>query len=684
MIKKYVFGTPLETGAVTADVAPEKSTPEEVGIVDKTDCVAFVKELEDDDRIYGLGENIRGINKRGWIYESYATDDGIHSETLKSIYGVHNFIIIDCKKPFGIFVDAPFKVTFDLGYTYMDKAIITPQGRDFNLYIINGNSLSDIVRNFRKAIGKSYLAPFWSFGYIQSRWGYKSADECRQVVKEFRDNGVPIDGLCLDLDYMDSCKVFTTNEKDFPNFEGFVKEMSDSNVHLVPIIDAAVKAEKGYCISDEGVENNYFCKDENDNDYVGCVWPGHTYFPDYLNPDAGKWFASKYKYYTDMGIDGFWNDMNEPAIFFSKKSLDALKNDICENKERDFGANDYFALRHRVNFLWDYKEIYHNVNGKKIRHDKVHNMYGYMMTKSASQGLEEIAPDRRFLLFSRSSYIGMHRYAGIWTGDNQAWWSHLLLSLKQLPSLNMCGFLYIGSDIGGFNSNTTEDLSLRWHALSVFVPLMRNHNGSDRPQEWFRFIHKDWFRDLIKSRYRLLPFIYSEYLKAVHNDDMMFRPLRFVYENDSLAAEIEDQLMIGDSVMIAPVYTQNAKGRFVYLPEEMLMVKMYGDEIETEEYEKGRHYIEVPYNCVLFFIKKGALIPLYDCAMSTKELNKNKISVLCFSDEGSAEYEMYSDDGVTKSSKVKKLEILVENEFAYCNSNDIEVTVLADYLNTLF
>ncbi len=684
MIKKYVFGNPLDTGAVTENMHAEDSPVEGLTVTSRQGKITFSRALEPNDRIYGLGENVRGINKRGWIYESYSNDDGIHSETLKSIYGAHNFIVFDCKTPFGVFVDAPFKVTFDLAYSDMDEAVITSDGTDLKLYMVYGTDILDIVRCFRKSIGKSYKAPFWAFGYIQSRWGYKSADECRSVVREFRDNKVPLDGLCLDLDYMDGFRVFTTNPNDFPDFEKFAKEMRGENVHLIPIIDAAVKAEKGYGICDEGVAGNYFCKDENGGDYLGCVWPGRTYFPDYLNEKAGEWFSSKYSFYTKMGIDGFWNDMNEPAIFYGQSQLDNFRDKVIAKKDEEYSAQDYFDLRHNALYMWDYKDIYHNINGKKVRHDRVHNLYGYKMTQSAAKGLEGIEPDKRFLLFSRSSYIGMHRYAGIWTGDNQAWWSHLLLSLQQLPSLNMCGFLYLGSDIGGFNSNTTEDLSLRWHALSVFVPLMRNHNGSDRAQEWFSFKHKEWFRDIIKARYRILPFIYSEYLKAAENYDMMFKPLSFVYKDDETTAEIEDQLIIGDSVMIAPVYKQNAKGRFVYLPEEMLMVKMYGETIETEEFEKGWQYVEVPYNCVLFFIKKGALVPLYDCAESTADLDKSRLSVLCFCDEGNAEYEMFTDDGVTKSGKIKKLEILVENEFAYCNSNNIKVNVLADYLNNLF
>ena len=181
----------------------------------------------------------------------------------------------------------------------------------------------------------------------------------------------------------------------------------------------------------------------------------------------------------------------------------------------------------------DYKRFYHNVNGEQVRHDKVHNLFGYNMTRSAGEAFERISPDKRILMFSRSSYIGMHRYGGIWTGDNCSWWSHILLNLKMMPSLNMCGFLYTGADLGGFGANTTRDLLLRWLALGVFTPLMRNHAAlGTREQEPYQFEHIEDFRNVIGVRYRLVPYLYSEYMKSSLNDDMYFIPLAFVYPDD--------------------------------------------------------------------------------------------------------------------------------------------------------
>ncbi|MBO5278989.1 MAG: alpha-glucosidase, partial [Lachnospiraceae bacterium] len=287
----------------------------------------------------------------------------------------------------------------------------------------------------------------------------------------------------------------------------------------------------------------------------------------------------------------------------------------------------------------DYKRFYHNVNGKMVRHDLVHNLFGFNMTRAAGEALQKMAPDRKMLLFSRSSYIGMHRYGGIWTGDNQSWWSHILLNLKMMPSLNMCGFLYAGADLGGFGSDTTRDLVLRWFALGVFTPLMRNHAAlGTREQECYQFEHIEDFRHVIGVRYRLIPYLYSEYLKAAENDDMYFRPLGFDYPDDRRAVETEDQLMLGKEAMIAPVYTQNVSGRYVYLPEEMKLIKFMPDgSIYEEVLAQGTHYIEVALNEVPLFIRKGKCIPVVDTAESVDEIDMRTVRYVGY--EG-AEYEL--------------------------------------------
>ncbi len=671
MVKKYVYGRPFETYAVVnaenvSDAAESekreffreadmKKALEPYGGItwdepeDGNDAPAmqYRVRMSDGDVVYGLGENVRGINKRGWVYESKCSDDPNHTESKRSLYGAHNFIIIaDADNPAaskGLFIDYPGRVIFDIGYLDKNELVITVCSGNFTAYVVSpamdsadssDNHLYSIVRQFRHIIGKSYVPPRWAFGYQQCRWSYMSADEVCGVVDSYRKRNIPIDAVYLDIDYMERYKDFTVNKETFPDFADFVKKMREKHIHLVPIIDAGVKIEDGYDTYEEGIKNGYFCKEADGEDFVAGVWPGRVHFPDVLNEDARRWFGHGYKVLLDAGIDGFWNDMNEPAIFYSEKHLKEVFDKIDDYKGKNLDIQSFFEFKGMVegvaNNLGDYERFYHRATQPDgevvVRHDHVHNLYGFNMTRAASESFKELAPDKDILMFSRASYIGMHRYGGIWTGDNHAWWSHILLSLKMLPSLNMCGFMYVGSDVGGFNDNTTEELLMRWMGLAVFVPLMRNHAAAGtRYQELYRFTDTDTFKNIVTMRYALIPYLWEAYRRAVEQDTLMYRPLGFEHPEDKVAVATEDQLYVGEDIMICPVYTQNAVGRYVYLPEPMTMVRMKSaDEYELEKYEAGHYFVEIPAQEIVFFIRDGHRIPLYKSAEYTEAVFGNE------------------------------------------------------------
>ena len=661
MIRKYTYGAPLRTDAVTSEI-PAESGALSYGAVCTKDGFSFTYTMDSDAVVYGLGEATRGINKRGYCYISDCTDDPNHTEDKRSLYGAHNFIVVWGKETFGLFFDYPSRLTFDIGYTRMDTLTVSCGNADLDLYVITGSSPYDIVKQFRHIIGRSYIPPKFAFGFGQSRWGYRTKEDFRKVARGYRENHIPLDMIYMDIDYMDSYKDFTLGEQ-FAGFPEFVREMKDSHIRLIPIIDAGVKVEDGYDIYEEGVQNRYFCQREDGSDFVAAVWPGDTHFPDFLDPDARKWFGDKYRFLTDQGIEGFWNDMNEPAIFYSREGLDeakALARKFADGEDgRWDGAGSVGVwqmgdkLQSLANSPEDYRRFYHKINGTKVRHDKVHNLYGFNMTRAAGEAFDRIDPGRRFLMFSRSSYIGMHRYGGVWTGDNKSWWSHILLNLKMMPSLNMCGFLYAGADLGGFGADTTRELLLRFLALGVFTPLMRNHAAmGTREQECYQFENIEDFRHVIGVRYRLLPYLYSEFMKAALNGDLYFKPLAFVYPEDKMAVRIEDQLMLGNEIMIAPVYEQNGKGRYVYLPEEMKFVKFLPDgSISEELLGQGIHYVDIALNEVPLFIRKGKCIPVAETAECVEEIDTEHLRMIGYD---GAEYVLYDDGGVHKDYENEK------------------------------
>lgn len=651
MIKKYVYGNPFPTDAVVESI---KKSEDKLPFFEVNGNGEYVYHLLEDDIVYGLGEQVRGINKKGWKYISWNYDNPNHQEDTQSLYGAHNFIIISGSVTFGAFFDYAGKMDFDIGYTNRDTLKIKANKNDLTIYIITGENEKDIVKQFRKIIGKSYVPPLWAFGYGQSRWGYKNEQDIRTVAEKYKSADIPIDSIYLDIDYMERYKDFTIDKERFPDFESLVKDMKSQGIHLVPIIDAGVKIEKDYNVYEEGVKENYFCKNADGNDFVGAVWPGRVHFPDFLQPSTRKWFGEKYSVLTKLGIDGFWNDMNEPAIFYTEDRLSDTCEKIKQLTSTNMGINEYFEFTGMVAGLngniGDYDKFYHNVDGKMIKHSDIHNLYGMNMTRSAFEALKEINPEKRTLFFSRSSYIGAHRYGGIWQGDNKSWWSHILQSMQQLPALNMAGFLFIGSDVGGFGANTTEDLMLRWLQYSLFTPLFRNHSADGtREQELYRFDNVDVASKMIKIRYSLIPYLYSEFLKAVLNDEMMFKPLAFDFPNDCMAKQVEDQLLIGNELMIAPIYKQNAQGRYVYLPEEMMLVRMKSyDDYTTEILSKGHHYVDVALNELVFFVRNNKAIPFNKTAENTSKIDLKSIKLVGYENSS---YTMYSDNGYSPNIK---------------------------------
>lgn len=630
MIKRFVYGNPFDTEAI---INKPKANDGVLPHFKKTENILTLK-MEDKDIVWGLGENVRGMNKRGHTYVSWCSDEFEHSEEKQNLYGAHNFFIIDGKSKFGVFIDCPGRITFDMGDTEYDQIKISIENQSYEIYFIEEDSVLSIIKEFRQIIGESYIPPKWAFGIGQSRWGYRSEEDLIKVQEGYRKNNLPVDMIYLDIDYMDNFKDFTVDTSKYKDFKTTIAKLKEDKIRVIPIIDAGVKVEEGYDVYDEGIKNGYFCKDKDGKEFIVGVWPGRSVLPDFLNKEAAQWFGDKYKVLTDMGIEGFWNDMNEPALFYSETNKQKVFENLKQYKDANVGLYANFAMKDAVNFMAnnmeDYKSFYHETRQGRFCHADIHNMYGYKMTESASNSLERFLGKEKYLLFSRASYIGMHRASGIWMGDNKSWWSHILLNLKMIPSLNMCGFIYTGADLGGFGANTTEDLLLRWYALGIFLPLFRNHSclGS-RDQEPYQFKSLEKFRGILNLRYRLLPYLYDSFVKSVKENSMYGTPLGLVWTDDEDARRCEDQLLIGDSIMIAPVYEQNAIGRHVYLPEEMKLIKFKGTKIIEEKImAQGHSYVYSDLDEVCIFLRKNKKLPLAKEAASVEDINWNDVSLV--------------------------------------------------------
>ena len=661
MIQRFSFGHPFPTQSVVLSL-PAESGPVPFLTPDST---GWQLTLSEQAAVYGLGEMPRGINKRGWHYITNNTDESRHSEDKLSFYGAHNFLLVrDGSTCFGLFVDFPGKVYYDIGYTRHDLFSFHTETPDYDLYLLSGGNENAVCKEFRTLIGRSYIPPKWAFGLAQSRWGYKTEEDVREVARQYKEHDLPLDMICMDIDYMQDYADFTVNKERFPDLAKLSADLKAQGIRLVPIIDAGVRIDPNDPTCTEGLEKGYFCKKADGTPFVAAVWPGKAYFADFLRPEVREWFGHKYKALTDCGIEGFWNDMNEPSLFYSPERLRAFLNDMAALREKDNIEQEEFFPRviggamGLMNSPADYASFYHEVDGQKVRHDQVHNLYGGSMTRAAGEAFADLRPGQRTLLYSRSSFIGSHRYGGIWLGDNNSSWAQLLANIQMMPSVQMCGFLYSGADLCGFSSDTTPDLALRWLEFGLLTPLMRNHSAvGTRMQEYYRFLEVlPAVRNMIRLRYALLPYLYSEFMKAALENTSYFRPLAFDYPDDPDAREVEDQLLLGEGLMAAPVYVQNAHGRHVYLPEPMKLLRLRAvDDYDEEILPAGHHYIRCALDEMLLFIRPGHIIPVAQPANNTAELDDASLTLWSFLPNGeSAEYRMYRDDGVTTEYEKKE------------------------------
>ena len=661
MIQRFSFGHPFPTQSVVLSLPAESGpvpflTPDDSG---------WRFTLSEQAAVYGLGEMPRGINKCGWHYITNNTDESRHSEDKLSFYGAHNFLLVrDGSTCFGLFVDFPGKVYYDIGYTRHDLFSFHTETPDYDLYLLSGGNENAICKEFRTLIGRSYIPPRWAFGLAQSRWGYKTEEDVREVARQYKEHDLPLDMICMDIEYMQDYADFTVNKERFSDLAKLSADLKAQGIRLVPIIDAGVRVDPNDSTCTEGLEKGYFCKKADGTPFVAAVWPGKAYFADFLRPEVREWFGHKYKALTDCGIEGFWNDMNEPSLFYSPERLRAFLNDMAALREKDNIEQEEFFPRvvggamGLMNSPADYASFYHEVDGQKVRHDQVHNLYGGSMTRAAGEAFADLRPGQRTLLYSRSSFIGSHRYGGIWLGDNNSSWAQLLANIQMMPSVQMCGFLYSGADLCGFSSDTTPDLALRWLEFGLLTPLMRNHSAvGTRMQEYYRFPEVlPAVRNMIRLRYALLPYLYSEFMKAALENTSYFRPLAFDYPDDPDAREVEDQLLLGEGLMAAPVYVQNAHGRHVYLPEPMKLLRLRAvDDYDEEILPAGHHYIRCALDEVLLFLRPGHIVPVAQPANNTSELDDASLTLWSFLPDGeSAEYRMYRDDGVTTEYEKKE------------------------------
>jgi alpha-glucosidase len=577
--------------------------------------VTCYKKLFPDEKFIGLGEKTGPLNRRGQAYKNWNSDVpayGIEEDPLYAsipfYIGIHNKLV------YGIFLDNTFKTSFNFGASTDDKmSSFSVADGELNYYFFGSGSIEQIIRDYTYLTGHAQLPPLWSLGYQQCRWSYYPDKEVLSLAKNFRDKKIPADVIYLDIHHMQDYKVFTFNSEYFPKPDELISELNKMGFHVVAIVDPGLKIEKGYSAYDEGLANNCFIKYPNGDCYTGSVWAGRSNFPDFTNPKVRDWWGNLFTNYITPGVEGFWNDMNEPAVW---------------------GQN----IPDIVEFDYD---------GNRTTMKQAHNIYGMQMSRSTYEGTRKLMNGKRPLVITRATFSGGQRYSTIWTGDNLASDEHMLLGVRIVNSLGICGFPFAGPDIGGFVGEPSRDLIMRWLSLGVYTPFMRNHASynSNNHEPWtFGKDYEAIAREYINQRYRLLPYIYSAFYQATQTGIPVARTLaiKYTFDEKIYQHEYENEYLFGDNILVAPVVCDQQFEK-VFLPEG----EWY--RISTDEYYKGSNEIIVssPISDLPVFAKGSAIIPMQSVTQYTSEQPDSILYLHVYkgSDENSFFY--YEDDGIT-------------------------------------
>lgn len=575
--------------------------------------IRVTKQMHGDECFYGLGDKTGFLNKRGYDYINWNTDNPQpHVDSFKKLYkSIPFFITLRKDAVFGLFFDNTYRTYFDMGKESENYYWFGSDDGNLDYYFIGGENMKAVVRGYTQLTGTAPLPQMWSLGYHQSRWGYRTEADVRRVAKLMRKYDIPCDAIHMDIDYMNEYRVFTIDENKFPNMKQLAEDLAKEGIKIVTIIDPGVKAEKGYPIYDEGVKKKFFAQTPEGEIYENVVWPGDSVYPDFGRKEVREWWGSHYKMLTDNGIAGIWTDMNEPAGF--KGELPA--NVVFYDEER------------------------------KSTHAEMHNVYGHNMVKATYEALRELTRKRPFVI-TRACYSGTQKYSTTWTGDNHSIWAHLQMAIPQMCNMGLSGMPYIGTDIGGFGSDTTKELMCRWIEVGCFSPLCRNHSSADtRVQEPWE-LGEDTvriYRKFLKLRYALLPYYYDLCKKEEDEGIPMMRPLVLNYEDDEEAKNMNSEFMLGDSLLIAPVVEQGMTKKLVYLPNGLWYDFWTGEALEGGRYLiRNAELDECP-----IFVKGGSIIPIIEPGRCALESMSEALYLDVYPDESGNvnEYLHYQDNG---------------------------------------
>ena len=557
----------------------------------------IISSVRPSSAIFGLGEKALGLNQRGtkslqWNHDA----NGMYGPGDDPLYlNIPMYIDIQGTEGYFIFYNNPSRAVFDLCASESNRVKVSFESLGLEYYIGFGN-LAELMGKYSLVTGRSMLPPKWALGFHQSRYSYMSQTEIEEVAADFKKNDLPISAIHMDIDYMDGFRIFTANKKTFPDLRALSGSLLKDDIRLVSIIDPGIKVDPSYETYQEAVSKNLTVKDPAGDQLYAPVWAAMSVFPDFTNLEARNWWGSRYIYYLDNGISGFWHDMNEPAAFT----------------------------------LWGDNTFPDSAELLSGDHVSVHNLYGMLMDKAGYDGLLRLRKEERPFILSRSGWAGVQKFAFVWTGDTASTWAEMHSSISTIINLGLSGIPLTGTDIGGFSGSPSDELFLRWFQMGTFFPFFRVHSakGTRMREPWlFGATYMQIIRKFLKLRYKMIPFYYSLAYESHITGSPIIRPV--LWEDPQYDPSADTVFMVGESLFVSPVLTQNQKNIVIDFPGG-LWYSLWDQSLHSSIEKVNLNPDEIP-----VFVKAGSILPT--------EINGEIVMEVYFADDCNGT--LYIDDG---------------------------------------
>lgn len=597
--------------------------------------VLLTKKVSKKEVFLGLGDKSGPLNLRGKIYKNWNTDAFAYDELRDPLYrSIPFFYGLKNGYAYGFFLHNTHASYFDFDSKKKGRMHLSAEGGNMDYFVFAGPTLTAVASAYHQLTGTPELPPLWSLGYHQCRWSYFPDWRVKDVAAGFRSHEIPCDAIYLDIDYMDKYRCFTWNKTFFPNLKELVSDLKSQGFHTVVMIDPGISSDEGYFVYEEGLKKNAFCRRPSGEVMVGPVWPQAAVFPDFTDPKVRKWWGGLYKeMYNELGIAGFWNDMNEPAVL-------------------------------KVSNMTLPDEVVHHFEGRGADHREAHNIYGLEMSRATYDGLKKLDSSKRPFVLTRASFSGGQRYAATWTGDNIASWQHLSIANRQCQRLSISGFSLVGSDIGGFVDQPEPELLVRWLQLAVFHPIFRihsmgnNQDGSAQTDEQAvkkldaknRKDREPWSyntkiiplnKKAIEFRYKLLPYLYTALWRNSNDGVPVIKSLIFADQENIAFADREQEFLFGEEILVSAITKAKQKTVTMHFPKGTWLDYWTGRAVDGGKKKK----VEVKADRLPVHVRAGAILPNYPVQQYVGEKSIEQATLRIYYGNNAEGSLWYEDEG---------------------------------------